>query len=98
MDTELVLQSIVVVSDERLACSLGDELAIFSMKNDACYHLDTVGSRVWNLLQQPRSVAEICDAIVNEFEVDRIRCENDLLDLLMKMRAEGLIELVSERR
>jgi hypothetical protein len=33
------------------------------------------------------------NALLEEFEVDEVRCEGDLLALLETMRSEGLIEI-----
>jgi len=57
------------------------------------YGLDPVGARVWAMLQEPRRVGELRDVIVNEFDVEAARCERDLIELLEKMRGEGLIEV-----
>jgi hypothetical protein len=48
---------------------------------------------VWNLVQQPKSVLQLRDTLLEEYEVDPSRCERDLLDLLEQMRREGLIEV-----
>lgn len=87
--------SIVVASPQQVSCALGDESAILNVSTTIYYGLNSVGTRVWHLLQAPKSVAEIRDALVDEFEVEAGRCERDLLDLLEKMQAEGLIEVRS---
>lgn len=93
LDTLLSPVSTVVASKEQVSCALGDEAAILNMKNSVYYGLDPVGARIWNLLREPRKICEVCDAIVEEYEVERERCERDVLDLLERMRSEGLIEL-----
>lgn len=100
MDTVLAVHSVVSVVDSQVSCPLGDEAAILNLKNNVYYGLDSVGARVWCLLQQPRSVTELRDALLEEYEVDLERCESDLLGLLEKMRTEGLIEVrdTSSRR
>jgi len=47
------------------------------------------------LLRQPRSIGELRDALIDEYDVEAGRCESDLLDLLKKMWDEGLIEVRS---
>ena len=95
MDSGLSLHSIVIAAPEQVSCPLGDESAILNLKNTVYYGLDPVGARVWNLLQQPRSVRELRDALLEEYEVEAVRCERDLLELLEKMRGEGLIQVRS---
>ena len=98
MDAPLSLQTTVMVSSQQVSCPLGDEAAILNMKNSVYYGMNPVGATVWNLLKQPKTVAEIRDAIVAEYEVEETRCEQDLLSLLEEMRSEGLIEVRGEAR
>lgn len=93
MDESLRTSSIVVVAKEQVSCPLGEEAAVLNLKNSVYYGLDSVGARVWTLLQQPRSVGELRDALLSEYEVEARRCEQDLLALLESMRNEGLIEV-----
>jgi coenzyme PQQ synthesis protein D (PqqD) len=89
----LSFNSIVVASPEQVSCPLGDESAILNLKNSVYYGMNPVGTRVWNLLKQPRKIADLRDAIVDEYEVDSDRCGHDVLELLEKLRGEGLIEV-----
>ena len=93
MNTPLSIHSIIVATTEQVSCPLGDESAILNRKNSVYYGVNPVGARVWSLLQQPRSVTELRDTLLDEYEVGPDRCERDLFDLLEKMRGEGLIEV-----
>ncbi len=57
------------------------------------YGLDTVGARIWELIQTPQPVVAVRDAIVREYDVTLERCEHDLLALLSELAAVALIEL-----
>lgn len=93
MQSHLSLGSIVTVAAEQVSCPLGEEAAILNLKNTVYYGLDPVGARVWSLLQKARSVGELRDVLVEEYDVEAGRCERDLIELLERMRAEGLIEV-----
>jgi len=93
MDASLSLKTIVFATSEQVSCALGNEAAILNLRNSVYYGMDPVGTSVWNWLQQPRSVEELRNRILDEYEVDRERCEKDLFALLEKMRAEGLIQI-----
>lgn len=95
MDSALSVHCIVVATKEQVSCALGEESAILNMKNSVYYGMDAVGTRVWKLLQQPKTVSELRDAIVDEYDVEPERCERDLLQLLEQMRVEGLITVRS---
>jgi hypothetical protein len=93
MNESLGVSSIVVMAKEQISCPLGDESAILNLQNSMYYGLDSVGARVWVLLREPRRVEDLRDVLVSEYEVESVRCEQDLLELLEKMREEGLIEV-----
>ena len=93
MDAPLSLQSTVMVTSEQVSCPLGDESAILNIKNSVYYGVNPVGATVWNLLKEAKTVSEIRDAILSEYDVDQVRCEKDLFALLQEMRTEGLIEV-----
>jgi hypothetical protein len=95
MDASLSVHSIVVATSEQVSCPLGEESAILNLKNSMYYGMNPVGTRIWTLLKEPRSVEQLRDTLLNEYQVDAALCERDLLDLLGKMESEGLIEVRS---
>lgn len=95
MNAGLSVRSIVIATPEQVSCPLGEESAILNLNNTVYYGLNPVGARVWNLLQKQRTVGELRDALLDEYDVDAERCERDLIELLEKMRSEGLIQVRS---
>jgi len=93
----LSANTIVVASTEQVSCAVGEESVILGLQNSVYYGVNPVGASIWKLLQRQRSVAELRDAVLEEYDVEKERCERDLLDLLEKMQAEGLIEVVGSR-
>jgi hypothetical protein len=86
--------SVVVAAKDQVSCDLGGEAAILSIKNGVYYGLDPVGARVWKLMQTPVTVRALREAMQGEYDVQPDRCESDLMALLEKMSAEGLIQLI----
>ena len=85
--------TVVVVAKEQISCDLAGEAAILNVKSGRSYGLDPVGARIWSLMQEPRPVVEIQNAITSEYDVEPERCGLDLSELLQKLLAEGLIEV-----
>jgi hypothetical protein len=48
------------------------------------------------LIQKPRTVGEIREVLVSEYEVEPARCESDLIALLQRLADEELIEVRDE--
>ena len=83
----------MVAIKDQVSCDLAGEAAILNIKNGVYYGLDPVGARIWNLMQQPRAVFEIQNAITGEYDVEPERCARDLFGLLNRLLEEGLIEV-----
>lgn len=99
MKTSLNKNSVLVASRDQVSTDLSSQSAesmvILNLKNGVYYELKEVGTRVWNLIQQPRSVQFILDSLLEEYEVDPERCEVDLLTLAEDLVKHGLIEIQS---
>jgi len=93
MSSTIFDQSVVVAVKDQVSCDLAGEAAILNIKSGVYYGLDPVGARIWSLVQDPKTVAEVRSTIVNEYDVEPERCARDLIDLLEKLLAEGLIEV-----
>jgi len=89
----LPLQTVVVAIAEQASVDLEDEAAILDLKTGVYFGLNEVGAHVWRQLQQPRTVGELRDSIVAEYQVEPERCERDLQALLQDLVAHHLIEV-----
>lgn len=87
------VDSIISAGPDQLSCDLQGEIAILQLREGVYYGLDGVGTRVWELIQQPIRVRDLCDRLVAEFEVEREQCEVDVLKLLDDLNAAGLIRI-----
>jgi len=83
----------IVVSKEQVSSHLGDEAAILSLKNGVYYGLNPVGARVWNLIQEPRTFAELHSVLAGEYDVDGRRLEADLRHLIGQLADQRLVEI-----
>lgn len=72
---------------------VGDEAVILHLEDGTYYGLNPVGAAVWKLIERPRTVAQLRDAVVKEFEVGGAECERDLLSLLESLARSGLVEV-----
>ena len=96
MERMLSGRSTVVAVKEQASCNLAEEVVILNLKAGVYYGLNPVAARIWNLIQQPKTVYEIRDAILEEYDVDPDRCESELLVLLRDLAAKELIEVKDE--
>lgn len=87
-------RSTVVATKDQVSADLSGEAAILNLKTSTYFGLNTVGASIWKLLQEPKKVTEIRDAIVEEYDVEPARCERDILELLQELSRNGLIDII----
>ena len=93
MPDRLSPDSCVVASDRQLSTTLADEVIILGLDDSMYYGLSGAGTRIWELIQTPRTIAEIVDTIATEFDATRDRVTADLEVLLADLESRGLIAI-----
>jgi len=96
MTHEVSERSTVVAVKDQISSDLGGEVAILDLAGGVYYGLDTVGARVWELVQKPIKVSQIQETIIEEYDADRARVERDVLVFLQRLADEGLVEVRDE--
>jgi hypothetical protein len=84
---------VVVATKDQVSCDLNGEAAILHLERGRYFGLDPVGARIWELVQTPKSVSELHEALLREYAVEPDRLENDLLALLDEMAEQHLIDV-----
>jgi len=88
-------QTVVKAAQGQMSCDLAGEAAILNMATGIYYGLDPIGARIWELIQEPASIARVRDALLEEYDVEPAQVEADIEALLGDMAGHGLIEVVS---
>lgn len=82
-------------SVRQVSCQINEEVAILDLERSLYFGLEGVGVQIWEALEQPSSVAALCDGISGAFDVSREECEKDVVQLLADLQSEGLIEIAN---
>ena len=82
-----------VAADNTLSTTIDGETVILHRDVGKYYGLNEVGTFVWELLQEPRSVDELCREVVGAYDVERNRCRKDIEDLLTDLAQKNLVQL-----
>jgi len=85
--------SIITVAKEQVSCDLSGEAAILDLKSGQYYGLNAVGARVWNLIQEPKTVTDVLQTLLDEYNVATDSCERDLFALLEELQGKGLVDV-----
>ncbi len=88
----ITLTDVFCVSPNQVASAVGQDVAILDLDHSIYYGLDAVGSRIWELLQQPTPLTQVVSTLVDEFEVDDATASSDVLALVQELLDKKLVE------
>ena len=80
------------ISDEFLLIPVANQLN----GDNRLFVLNEVGARIWELIDRGRSVQQIEELLLEEFDTTPEQLEEDLLRLLGQLQELGAIEAVTE--
>ncbi len=77
--------------DGWLAAKVGEEMVMMSAESGAYLGLNSVGARVWALLESPAELGHICAALSEEFDVTADGCRPEVEAFLADLEQRGAI-------
>jgi hypothetical protein len=89
----LALTTIVCRSKIILSSLIGDEAVLMSLECGNYHGLDAIATDVWQRLEQPISIGDLCVQLVEEYEADLTTIQGDVLNLLERLRVERLLDV-----
>lgn len=87
----LALDSMIVRNAALPATPVDGDLVILNLASGNYIGLDDIGRRIWELLETPHRIDDLCAVLREEYRgpADAIAC--DVLDFLAELAAEGMI-------
>jgi hypothetical protein len=80
----------VLVSEAVVSAELDDEAVLLNVQTGTYFGLDAVGTRIWKLLEQGATQEQICEHMLDEYEVEPDRLRSDVSQFLELMADKGL--------
>jgi hypothetical protein len=90
-------KSIIERTIDQVSSVLDDEVVILNTNTGKYFNLNPVGSRVWEIIETPSSIEAIVNQIMDEYSVDRDRCQSDIIQLTGKLLDADLVKVHPEQ-
>ena len=87
------LHSSVTAKKSVFGTTIDDDVVLFDPESGSYYGAGIVGNAIWALMSKPHEVREICEKLLEEFEIDAQTCEKEVVTFLNELDANGLIEV-----
>lgn len=82
----------LVRTREQISTTVDGERIILHSGSEKYFGLNEVGTRLWEALEEPRTVDELVATIREEFDVSEERSRNDVESFVSDLEAADLIE------
>ena len=82
----------VTAVEECLATTLDGESVVLHMDAGEYYGFNDVATYIWDRIQEPRTVGEICELVSSEYDVSYERSREHTSALLAELDEKGLVE------
>lgn len=90
--TTLSFDKPVQRNPDLIATDMDGDTVMMSIERGEYFGIGGVGSRVWDLLESPVTLADIVISICAEFEVGGADCEADMQAFLQQLHEHDLIK------
>jgi hypothetical protein len=75
-----------------LSANVDDDLVMMSIQAGNYYNIGGVGTFIWELLAEPKSMDELVDGVMADYDVERERCAVDVGAFIEELIRLKLIE------
>lgn len=93
---KLTLKSTILISESQASSELLGEAVILELKSGVYYGLNETGSLIWQLLQSGKTLLEIQELILAEYDIEPETCTQYIIKLVNQLAAKGLVEVANE--
>lgn len=85
------LNAHVVRNDDIIFTDLDDTVVMMDVEEGRYYELDPTAASVWALLERECSVASVCDALLQRYNVSPETCRRDVQAFLGELVDLGIV-------
>jgi hypothetical protein len=85
----------VVRMEGIMTAPVDQEIVLLNMSSNNYVSLDAIGRRIWELMEAPITVNEMCCQLSSEFEGDQEQICVDVLSFLTELEREGLVRVIA---
>lgn len=86
-------KNIIQKSDNSIESTIDGDIVLMNLDNNEYYSMDDIGSAIWNMLNEPRSINSLIEELMKQYKVDREVCAKDTMKFLEQLYDKGIIKI-----
>ena len=79
---------------EIIQSKIGEEVVMLDMESGFYFGLNSVASIIWAMMEKGISFEDLCDQLIEQFDVERALCESDTQELIDQLLEKKIIRVI----
>ncbi|HPJ69084.1 MAG TPA: PqqD family protein [Bacteroidales bacterium] len=80
-----------VRNENTISGRLQDEVVMMDIDKGKYFSLNPVATRIWDLIEVPLTIDELCSRLMEEYEVDAEQCQSEVTEVIDEMVKLGVV-------
>ncbi|MDY6012183.1 lasso peptide biosynthesis PqqD family chaperone [Clostridium sp.] len=90
---EKLLNAKIVQNKEIDASDIDGDKVMMNLEKGMYFSLNSVGSRIWDIIENPTTADEIIKILLNEYDIAEEKCREAVVSFLKGLEVNGLITI-----
>ena len=90
---QISADSIIQRNKDIISSEIDGETVMMDSSFNNYFGLKEIGTCIWQLLEEKRSVREVCETLIDKYDVSHDQCLKDILPFLEELHKQQMIEI-----
>jgi len=87
------LNQTITFEETVFAQEIDGEMVLLDMNSENYFGLDSVGTDIWQTLQETKKINKVLDILINMYDIDKITLQKDMFQFLEELEKNNLISI-----
>lgn len=92
-EVAIAMDQMICRRKDLVASQMDDEIVMLDMESGQYFGMNPIASAIWEKLEQPITLFELCEKLMVEFEVEPEQCKNDVSQFVEQLVENKLLEV-----
>jgi Coenzyme PQQ synthesis protein D (PqqD) len=74
-----------------IAAGIAEQTILLNPKDWTYVHFNETAARIWEVIDEPRTVGSVVDALTRDYAVERSTCEREAAEFVRDMSERGFV-------
>ena len=88
---EIDINAVIKKNQVILSNQIDNETVMMDIEKGEYYGINQVGTRIWSLLEHPHTIEQLCETLLEEFEVTEEECFQDVREFVARLAEKKMI-------